>query len=137
MMGLSTLAPRRATTAMRLLRIGLSHLSVSRVSSWIFVGDRLRRSWPRVQIAKAAITGDHVRDAFFYRAVLAVPIHVALPDIDYCAPGGITICSAGRGSEPRRCRKGSDANCQFRKSFRHDDPSLVFYVFLDNTAAEK
>jgi hypothetical protein len=52
----------------------------------IFVRDHLRRSRPRVQIAKAAITGDHVWDAFFYRAVLAVPVHGTCPDVYYCAP---------------------------------------------------
>jgi len=82
----------------------------------------LIRSRPRVQSAKAAITGDYVRAAFLNRAVLAVPVHVSAESY-YRAPGGITISSAGRSSEPRRRRKGNDANCQFRKG--HDDFSLV------------
>jgi hypothetical protein len=43
----------------------------------IFVRDYLSRSRPRVQGAKAAVTRDHVRDAFPNRAVLAVPVHVS------------------------------------------------------------
>jgi hypothetical protein len=82
----------------------------------------LIRSWPRVQSAKAAITGDYVRAAFLNRAVLAVPVHVSAESY-YRAPGGITVSSAGRSSEPRRRRKGNNTNCQFRKG--HDNPSLA------------
>src|SRR4029077_5979278 len=111
---------------------GSSNLSIlifSRMSSLMFVCDCLRRTRPRVQIAKAAIAGDHVRDTFFYRAVLAVPVHVPL-EAYYCAPGGITISSAGRSSEPGCRSKGSDTNRQFRKGFGHDDSSLDFLCLL-------
>jgi len=97
---------------------------IIRVSFLISVRDYLRRTWPRVQIAKTAITGDHVRAAFFYRAILAVPVHVTCPNVYYCTPRSITKSSTGRGSEPRRRQKGGDANHQFRKGFRHDDPPL-------------
>ena len=101
--------------------------SVSRVS-FQFVRDYLSRARPWVQIAKAAITSDHVRDAFFYRAVLAVPVHSTCPDVYYCAPRGITKSLARRSSK-RRCRsKSSDTKCQFRKGFQHDEPSSDFLL---------
>ncbi len=76
-------------------RFATGSLILSRVSSLMFIGDCLGRTRPRVQIAKAAIARDHVRDAFFHCTVLAVPVDVSL-EIYYCAPGGITISSAGR-----------------------------------------
>jgi len=98
---------------------------VFRVSFLVLVCDSIRWTRPRVQIAKAAIAGDYVRDAFFYSAVLAVPVHVSL-EAYYCAPRGITISPAGRRSEPCCRRKGSDTNRLFRKGFRHVDSSLDF-----------
>ena len=58
------------------IRRDQTHLSVSRVSILIFVRDYLRRSRPRVQIAKAAITGEYVAQmvARLECAVLAVPV---------------------------------------------------------------
>ena len=91
-------------------------LSVLRVAFPVFVRNYLRWSRPRVQIAKAAITGEYVTilvtclECF----VLAVPVHVAFSKADDCAPGGITISSAGRASEPRCRRKSSNTKCQFR-----------------------
>ena len=75
--------------------LAAAHLSVSRVAFLVFVGNYLRWTRPRIQIAKATITGDHIRNAFFYRAVLAVPIHGAGPDVYYCTPRRVTISSAG------------------------------------------
>jgi hypothetical protein len=99
-------------------------LSVSRVSFLIFVRDYLRRSGPRVQIAKAAITGEYVTQmvARLECAVLAIPVHSACPDVNHRAPRGITISSARRG--PKRHRRGerSTAQCQFRKGFCHTVP---------------
>ena len=85
----------------------------------MFVCDCLKRTRPRVQIAKSAITCDHVRNTFLHSAVLTVPVHVAL-EVHYSAPGGVTISLAGRGSEPGCRCKSSDTKCQFRKGFRHD-----------------
>jgi hypothetical protein len=59
--------------------------------------------------------------------VLAVPVHTALTGINYRAPGGFARGMAGRSSEPSRRHKGRDTNCQFRRGFRHDDPSFVFW----------
>jgi hypothetical protein len=56
-------------------------MSVWRVPFLMPVRDCLRRSRPRVQIAKTAIAGDHVRAAFFYRVVSAIPIYVPSRDI--------------------------------------------------------
>ena len=72
-------------------------LSVWRVPPWISVGDYLRRSRPRVQIAKAAITGEYVAQmiARLECGVLAVPVHIAFSGIDYRAPRGIAIRLAG------------------------------------------
>jgi hypothetical protein len=55
------------------------------------VGDYLRRSRPRVQIAKAAITGEYVTQmvARLECGVLAVPVHAALSGINYRALRGI------------------------------------------------
>jgi len=65
-------------------------MSVWRVPFLMPVRDCLRRSGPRVQIAKTAIAGDHVRAAFFYRVVSAIPIYVPSRDIYHCAPWSIT-----------------------------------------------
>jgi hypothetical protein len=50
----------------------------------VSVGDYLRRSRPRVQIAKAAITGEYVTQmvARLECAVLAVPVHGACSDVN-------------------------------------------------------
>jgi hypothetical protein len=63
----------------------------------IFVRDYLSRARPWVQIAKAAITGEYVTQvvARLECGVLAVPVHTALSDINYCAPRGIATRSAG------------------------------------------
>jgi hypothetical protein len=106
------------------------NLICSRVSFLMFVCDYPRRTRPWVQIAKPAITGEHVRDAFFYRAVLAVPVHGACPDVYYCAPRGIAKSFAWRSSK-RRCRcKSSDTKCQFRKGFLRDESSSSFLCLL-------
>jgi hypothetical protein len=99
------------------------------VPPWMSVRGGLRRSRPRVQIAKAAITGEYVTQmvARLECGVLAVPVDVAWRDFYYCTPGGIARGVAGRSSEPSRRHKGGDTNCQFRKGFRHDDPSFVFW----------
>jgi hypothetical protein len=109
------------------IRRDQTRLSVSRVSFLIFVRDCLRRSRPRVQIAKAAITGEYVTQmvARLECAVLAVPVHGSLSDINYRAPGGITISSAGRSPKRHRGGEHSNAKCQFRKGFFHDGASLV------------
>jgi hypothetical protein len=99
------------------VRCDPAHLLVLRVAFRLFVGDYLRRSRPRVQIAKAAITGEYVAQmvARLECTVLAVPVHSALSDVNHRAPRGITISCAGRG--PKRHRRGerSHAKCQFRK----------------------
>src|SRR5215469_17950458 len=72
----------------------LVQLSVTLVSLLMLVRDWIRRAGPRVQIAKSAITRDHVRNAFLHSAVLAVPVHVSF-EVYYCAPRGVTISSTG------------------------------------------
>ena len=81
----------------RIVRRNPAHWSVLRVAFPVFVRDYLRRSGPRVQIAKAAITGEYVTQmvARLECGVLAVPVHVAFSEAYDCAPGGITISSAG------------------------------------------
>ena len=95
-----------------------------------FVGDYLRRSRRRVQIAKAAITGEYVTQmvARLERGVLAVPVHIALSGINYRAPRGIAKSLARRSSKRRRRRKSSDTKRQFRQGFQHNDPLLGFPI---------
>jgi hypothetical protein len=108
------------------VRCNPAHLSVLRVAFLVFVRNYPRRSRPRVQIAKAAITGEYVTQmvARLECGVLAVPVHGACPDVNHSAPRGIAISSAGRS--PKRHRRGerSNAKCQFRKG--HDGASLVY-----------
>jgi hypothetical protein len=75
-----------------------------RVAFRVFVGDYLRWSRPRVQIAKAAITGEYVTQmvARLECAVLAVPVRSALVDINDRAPRGIAKGMAWRSSIRRR-----------------------------------
>jgi hypothetical protein len=95
--------------------------NLSRVSFLIliFVRDYLRRSRPWVQIAKAAIAGQHIRIARLESAVLAIPVHSACPDVYYCSPRGITKSLARRSSKRRRRCKSSDTKPHFRKGFQH------------------
>lgn len=93
----------------------------------MLVNDCVGRPRPWVQIAKAAITSNYIRNALFDRTVLAVPVSISSDAID-CAPGGIAISSAGRSSEPCCRHSSSQTNCQLRKGFRHDDASLVSRV---------
>ena len=109
------------------VRRDLTRLSVSRVAVLIFVRDYLRRSRPRVQIAKAAITSEYVAQmvARLEREILTVPIHGACPDVNNRAPGGIAISSARRS--PKRHRRGerSNAKRQFRYGFCHEGASVA------------
>ncbi len=41
----------------------------------------------RVRIAKATIASEHVGYAHFERAILAIPIGIAIAQTYYCAPG--------------------------------------------------
>ena len=117
-------------------RFATGSLILSRVSSLMFIGDCRSRTRPRVQIAKSAITRDHVRNAFLHSTVLAVPVHVSF-EVYYCAPGGVTISSTGRSSEPRYRHSRSETNCQFHKGFCHDKSSLVLHLFFTrNTTTE-
>jgi hypothetical protein len=104
-------------------------LSVTLVSFLMLVCDWIRWIRPRVQIAKSAITGDDIRIARLESAILAVPVHFSFA-VDYRAPGGVTISLTGRSSEPCCDRNGSDTNCQFRRDFCHDDPSLASSMCL-------
>jgi hypothetical protein len=89
-------------------------MSVSPAASLVFVGNYLGRSRPWVQIAKATIASDYVRDAFFYRAVMAVPVHRSSPDINHRAPRGITTGSTRRACQAR-CHNGGHSNYQSRE----------------------
>ena len=79
-------------------------LILSSLSFLMLVSDCVGRPRPRVQIAKAAITSNYIRNTLFHRAVLAIPVSISSKAID-SAPGGVAISSAGRSSEPR-CRYG-------------------------------
>jgi hypothetical protein len=96
------------------------------VSFLMLVRDWIRWARPRVQIAKSAITRDHVRNAFLHSTVLAVPVHVSF-EVYHCAPGSVTISSTGCISEACYDRNGSDTNCQFRRGFCHDNLSLASF----------
>src|SRR5262245_4880150 len=106
------------------------------VSFLMLVYDRVGGTGPRVQIAKAAITGDYIRNTFFYRSVLAVPVSISSDAID-CAPGRIAIGSAGRSTEPHCRQNGSHDQCQCRKGFCHDVASYVGPLLQRNTARVK
>src|SRR5215469_7707842 len=95
--------------------------SVSLVAFLVSVGNYLRRSRPRVQIAKAAIAGEYVTQmvARLECGVLAVPVNTASAEVYHRAPRGIAIGMAWRSSK-RRCRcKSSDTKRQFRNGFQH------------------
>ncbi len=99
-------------------------MSVSPAASLVFVGNYLGRSRPRVQIAKATIAGDYVREAFFYRAVMAVPVHRSSPDINHRAPRGITPRSTRRACQAR-CHNGGHSNYQSREFGRDHRKSFT------------
>src|SRR6516164_8017022 len=98
----------------------------------MLVCDCLRRTRPRVHVAKAAIAGEYITQmvARLERGVLAVPVHSAYPDINYRAPRGIARSSAGRSSKQRRRCKSSATKYQFRKGFQHDEALLGFRISL-------
>jgi hypothetical protein len=48
---------------------------------------RRRKAW--IDVAEAAIAGDHVRSAFFRGAKFAIPHHVAGAEILHCAHGAL------------------------------------------------
>ena len=108
----------------------VAHLLVLRVAFRVFVGDYLRRSRPRVQSAKAAITGEYVTQmvARLECGVLAVPVHSALSDTNLRAPRGIARGMAWRSSKRRRRCKSSDTKRQFRKGFQHNEALLGFPI---------
>ena len=102
----------------------------------MLVNDCVGRPRPWVQIAKAAIASNYIRNALFDRTVLAVPVSISSDAID-CAPGGIAISSAGRSSEPCCRHSSSQTNYQLRKGFCHDDASSVSRVFFEPTPQRK
>src|SRR6516225_3424718 len=108
-------------------------LSVTLVSFLMLVRDWIRWTRPRVQIAKSAITGNDIRIARLESAVLAVPVHFSFA-VYHRAPGGVTVSLTGGSSGPCYNRNGSETDCQFRRDFCHDDPSLAS---LANTAMGK
>jgi hypothetical protein len=90
------------------------------------VRDYLRRPRPRVQIAKAAITGEYVAQmvARLECGVLAVPVHTALPDINYRAPRGIA-----RGHDVAAARAATP-NVSFARVFSTTTPFSGFLSLL-------
>ena len=72
----------------------------------------LRRDRPekRVRLAKAAIAGNHVRSAIFYRIVLAIPFNEAAANLHNGAPRrmAIGLCEARRNIGARDHRECSD-----------------------------
>src|SRR5580704_18259473 len=72
---------------------------------------RRRRSRPRIEIAKTAVAGDHVRRAFFDCTIFAIPDHVAA-EILHRAPrrvaervAGGNIATHGRHKGRSRCHR--------------------------------
>src|SRR5215468_11139096 len=90
--------------------------SVSAVS-FQSVGGYLRRPRPRVQIAKAAITGEYVTQmvARLECGVLAVPVHSAGTDIYHRAPRGIAIGMARSSPQARYSSNDGDGSRQSRE----------------------
>jgi len=101
--------------------------SVSAVS-FQSVGGYLRRPRPRVQIAKAAITGEYITQmvARLECGVLAVPIHSAGANVYHRAPRSITTSPTRTYPQACYCRNDGDSSrqsCEFRRD--HRDPSLT------------
>lgn len=121
-------------------RAGLASLILSHVSFLMLVNDCVGRPRPGVQIAKAAITSNYIRNAFFDRTVLAVPVSIFSDAID-CAPGGVAVSSAGRSSEPCCRHNNNQTNYQLRKGFCHgfchDDALSISRVFFEPTPQRK
>ena len=97
-------------------RAGLASLILSHVSFLMLINDCVGRPRPGVQIAKAAITSNYIRNAFFDRTVLAVPVSIFSDAID-CAPGGVAISSAGRSFEPCCRHNNNQTNYQLARVF--------------------
>src|SRR5262249_54207256 len=114
------------------IRRNPAHLLVLRVAFRVFVGNYLRQSRRRVQIAKAAIAGENIAQmvARLECGVLAVPVHSARSDINDRAPRGIAKGMAWRSSKGRRRRKSSDTKRQLRKVFQHNEALLEFRISL-------
>jgi len=121
-------------------RAGTASLILSHVSFLMLINDCVGRPRPGVQIAKAAITSNYIRNAFFDRTVLAVPVSIFSDAID-CAPGGVAVSSAGRSSEPCCRHNNNQTNYQLRKGFCHgfchDDASSISRVFFKPTPQRK
>jgi hypothetical protein len=102
----------------------------------MLINDCVGRPRPGVQIAKAAITSNYIRNARFDRTVLAVPVSIFSDAIDR-APGGIAKSSAGGSSEPCCRHSNNQTNYQLREGFCHDDASLLSRVFFEPTPQQK
>ena len=95
-------------------------------------GSRRDRLISRIDVAKTAIAGDHVRHAGVEGLVLAVPVHFAGTDVDHRAPRRIAVTRvAWRHSQAQQHRRAAD--CQYdplhglRLGF---PPTLGFYITL-------
>ena len=98
-------------------RAGLASLILSHVSFLMLINDCVGRPRPGVQIAKAAITSNYIRnDSSTVRYLLAVPVSIFSDAID-CAPGGVAISSAGRSFEPCCRHNNNQTNYQLARVF--------------------
>src|ERR1700730_15760525 len=75
----------RSCSTKMLIRLALAAIRARR---------RRRRTRPRVEIAEAAVAGDHVRHAFFDCTIFAIPDHVAA-EILHRAPRRVAERVAG------------------------------------------
>src|SRR5665647_757394 len=76
----------------------------------------------RVHVAKATVTGDHIRPAFLDRAIVAIPYYVAGADRHHRAPWTVSIGPAG-GSIKAQCHyQGRDCEHKAYDSFHRDSP---------------
>jgi hypothetical protein len=87
------------------------------------MSDRRRGRWRHkawIDVAKAAVAGDHMRRAFFDAAKFAIPHHVAGAEILHRAPRRIAEAAgvARRHAKAHRCRKSGRRQCR-SKDDRH------------------
>ena len=99
--------------------------------SMLSVFGRLGRiqSEGRVHVAKAAIARQHVRNALLNRVVLAVPYHVASPDVHHCAPWAVLKGQAHRNVEAQGRRRNGDRKHQSHDGFHPGHQIVPKFIF--------
>jgi site-specific recombinase XerD len=94
-----------------------------------------RRTRPRVQVAKAAIAGQHIWNALFNRVVFAVPMHVAIAAFCYRAPWSVPKSLTGWNVETRRRETLMAAARQNR--YGHRDATMILIAFRHGLRASE